>query len=285
MLLLWTALASAAPPCATFDPTLPTAIDTDPTCDGVNLVVGPTDLLCSGDCSVGTVTLWVPVDNVGNADAGAFEVRLFRRRTDSVSEIVREEVGALSSGARLVLGPYELDRQTWGDGVVEIRVDAIAEVEECAEDDNVGNYGAFDPAPVDLDADGYRAIACGGTDCDDDDPTQYPGATDIVADGIDQDCDGADDNDTNCDFDADGTRSLACGGLDCNDGDPDIRPDAEDIADDGIDQDCDGLDACTDGPSVETGCSCDARGGSPAWAALLLVGLLRRRSDAKGVRA
>lgn len=44
---------------------------------------------------------------------------------------------------------------------------------------------------VDLDRDGSSAIL-GGGDCDDRDPARHPGASDVPADGIDQDCDGAD---------------------------------------------------------------------------------------------
>jgi MYXO-CTERM domain-containing protein len=77
-----------------------------------------------------------------------------------------------------------------------------------------------------------------GIDCDDDDATIYPGATEIPYDGIDQDCSGAD----LCDVDADGWDAGigACFGLDCADEDPTIHPRAVEIWYDGVDQNCDG---------------------------------------------
>ena len=54
------------------------------------------------------------------------------------------------------------------------------------------DIGAFESQTVDLDGDGFADIATGGTDCDDTDPTVFPGATEIPFDGIDQDCDGSD---------------------------------------------------------------------------------------------
>src|SRR5258706_5512363 len=44
------------------------------------------------------------------------------------------------------------------------------------------------PTPADRDGDGAPA----DIDCDDNDPTRYPGAEDPYGDGIDQNCDGVD---------------------------------------------------------------------------------------------
>ncbi len=81
------------------------------------------------------------------------------------------------------------------------------------------------------DADGDGAVA--GLDCDDSDPSAYPGALE-ECDGADNDCDGSIDEG----FDADSDGATSCGG-DCDDSDPSIRPGVTESCD-GVDNNCDG---------------------------------------------
>jgi cysteine-rich repeat protein len=102
---------------------------------------------------------------------------------------------------------------------------------------------------------GYVADA---SDCDDDVATTNPEAEETWYDGVDADCDGWSDYDS----DYDGFDATAFGGDDCDDEDAEINPDAEEIWYDGVDGDCDGwsdYDADGDGFDSETygGDDCD----------------------------
>ncbi len=74
------------------------------------------------------------------------------------------------------------------------------------------------------------------SDCDDTDPATWPGAEDSWYDGVDSDCDGANDYDQ----DGDGSRHEDHGGEDCDDTDATIGPYMTDTWYDGVDSDCDG---------------------------------------------
>ncbi len=91
--------------------------------------------------------------------------------------------------------------------------------------------------PVDGDRDG----APSSEDCDDFDPSVWPGAPELC-DGLDTDCDGVVPAD---ELDADADGVLACAG-DCDDLDPTVAPGAPELCDD-LDNDCDGQAEAPDG--------------------------------------
>jgi hypothetical protein len=96
----------------------------------------------------------------------------------------------------------------------------------------------------DADGDGVLSYDAGGEDCDDNDPTAFPGNEETWYNGVDNDCAG--DNDY--DQDKDGFQTDVyndnpnAGGGDCNDVWADIYPGAPDEWYDGVDADCSGGD-------------------------------------------
>ncbi len=138
---------------------------------------------------------------------------------------------------------------------------------------------ASQPDTVDVDGDGFPGIGrqqwdelgsrhpwpasvfSDRVDCDDTRADVHPNANDQPYDGVDQDCDGADDFDHDGDGYASAAHADAYDGplpaTDCNDSRPDVHPGAVDTWYDGLDQDCDGSsdhDRDRDGFDIDVDC-------------------------------
>ena len=143
------------------------------------------------------------------------------------------------------------------DGVDGVPVDWYRD----ADGDGYGDGAAVASACAAPDTD----LADNAEDCDDRSARVRPGATEVVADGVDQDCDGGDVCYVDADGDAYGdvatvpSADTDCADVgeaeiaeDCDDTDAAISPEAVERPADGVDSDCDGLERCaadTDGDS------------------------------------
>ncbi len=147
--------------------------------------------------------------------------------------------------------------------------------EICADGIDHDCDGADDPCAVfyqDADGDGFGdfedtvndsappdGYVTDSTDCDDNDAGINPVATEVCADGIDQNCDGqADEGCASYFLDSDGDgfgdpetavidisppAGYVTDNSDCDDADADIFPGAPEVCGDGFDQNCDGQDS------------------------------------------
>ncbi len=122
---------------------------------------------------------------------------------------------------------------------------------------DTGGHPCLPVSARDADGDGHEAVECDGDDCDDADATVNPSTPEVLADGVDNDCDG----ETDCD-DTEATGASECSHSetpdddtavysdddrdgytvadgDCDDTRGDISPREDELCEDGLDNDCD----------------------------------------------
>ncbi len=171
----------------------------------------------------GVVSFWITELSV-DTGSGAFSAE-----TDN-GELPRALLSGQEMAAIVTFAPGDIEPDQ---GTLVVETDAGALL--TATVDLYGNdCDATWSLGYDGDGDGYSVCV---DDCDDDDATVYPGAEE-QEDGIDNDCDGIVDNDTDS-YDDDGDGFSEDDG-DCNDGDAAVNPDAEEVGN-GFDDDCDGI--------------------------------------------
>jgi hypothetical protein len=240
----------------------PLSTDTDG--DGVGDLaetLGPSDPLDDDTDDDGLLDGTEDADGNGWVDVGETNAVLFDTDGDGLSDGLESGLTA-PEGVDTDLALFEADQDA-GTTTDPLDVDTdggtVADGIEDADGDGAVDVGERDPndpsddLAVDDDGDGWIATAGGGTDCNDNDASVYPGAPETCGDGIDSDCDG-DFVDGFPDTDSDGildcldTDDDGDGTLDVNDCDPldaTVFPGAPETFDDGIDQDCNGFDTVT----------------------------------------
>jgi len=179
---------------------------------------------------------------LGQPAGWSLDVSLF----DSAAWFGGEAIGDYAGSALSAAGDVD------GDGYADLLVGSRLNGENGTQAGQAYLFYGIPAVDWDRDADGYT-VDLG--DCDDTDPSIYPGATELC-DQLDNDCDGIVPADETDDLDGDGF--LGC--EDCDDTNPTVYPGAPDICD-AIDNDCDYVvdedsDADGDGYSVCEG-DCD----------------------------
>ena len=64
-------------------------------------------------------------------------------QTSDTTPVATATLPALASGDATWAGPFDVERDVWGTGSLSLRVDSDGEIEECDEDNNVYDIGAW----------------------------------------------------------------------------------------------------------------------------------------------
>jgi len=234
------------------------AVPSDPTgdCDDTRASVNPgeTEIIGDGrdqDCD-GDELCYRDNDNDGYHD-GSTVVSADADCTDS-GEGEQGDPGGDCADGNASVNPGE--SEVVGDGIDQ----DCDNVDDCYVDADQDDVGSTVTTGTGLNCDAVATLASVGGDCDDSNADKFPGNTEDIAFGGDQDCDGIELCYDDRDGDGFGRTSTvdspndACtdagestNNTDCDDQGPgaeDVYPGAPEITADEIDQDCDGAEVC-----------------------------------------
>jgi Putative metal-binding motif len=212
-----------------------------------NHIVTGTTLVALGDCAGGGTTVTCP-----RAVSVAVDLGLGDDRFDGAGVSIPVSIaggGGLDelttgSGGDVLAGGEDRDALTGGAGVDdyfgeggndEIKArDGTPERIACgAGDDRADNDFVDIIAECERGVDGDGDAFASSVDCNDAAPAIFPGATEVLDNGVDENCDGRDN--PNLDRDGDGFPVP----VDCNDGSAAIRPGALETRGNAVDENCD----------------------------------------------
>ncbi|MCB9674070.1 MAG: hypothetical protein H6737_03080 [Alphaproteobacteria bacterium] len=171
--------------CEDYRPSLP-EVAIEPTCASVADAAVHRVNACFTTCTADQQEFRFTVLNRGGEAAEEVVLRVMR----GGAEVWSETIGTLDSGEVVQVGPIAFTPTSFDRELVAV----VESRQDCTDLDNeaplwTALFGGEWPEPTwDADRDGFTALACGGDDCDDDDPRVHPGAPEDL--GEDNDCDG-----------------------------------------------------------------------------------------------
>jgi Putative metal-binding motif/RTX calcium-binding nonapeptide repeat (4 copies) len=216
----------------TLTPTGTTLTVVGATCAGANPVVCTKPASVSADLGGGNDsftsdnTVSIPVELAGNDGS------------DTLTGGGGNDVLSGGAGNDKLTGGGGIDEYFGGDGDDQIFAagDGLAERISCGSGNDTADNDPIDiiaecETGVDNDHDGFSTQS----DCNDANATIHPGAAETFGNGIDEDCDGKDNQ--NLDKDADGFPLP----IDCDDANPAIHPGALEVRGNDVDENCDNV--------------------------------------------